>query len=141
MADFALDPIFMRKILFLCVANSARSQIAEGLAKVLLKGKAQVQSAGSYPSHINTYAIEVMREIGIDISQQRSKSVEEIDPDSVDTVITLCSEEVCPPSFEDSEHLHWSLPDPSSAVGSHENKLKVFREIRDVLTREIKALL
>ena len=130
----------MQKILFLCVANSARSQIAEGLAKVLLKGKAHIQSAGSCASHVNPYAIEVMKEIGIDISQQRSKSVDEIAPETVDTVITLCSEEVCPPSLGDAEQLHWTLPDPSSAVGSHENKLKVFREIRDAIAREIKRL-
>src|SRR5688572_20610946 len=85
-----------RRLLFLCVANSARSQMAEGLARSMLGAGVQVQSAGSKPSRVNPYAVEVMREIGIDIEGHFSKSVDDIDPASVDTVITLCAEEVCP---------------------------------------------
>ncbi|MEO1172601.1 MAG: arsenate reductase ArsC, partial [Myxococcota bacterium] len=81
-------------ILFLCVANSARSQMAEGLARDLLDEP--IQSAGSTPTSLNPYAVEVMRELGIDISSQRSTSVETVEPESVHTVITLCAEDVCP---------------------------------------------
>src|SRR3546814_4196774 len=82
-------------VLFLCVANSARSQMAEGLARTLLDDRATVASAGSQPSQVNPYAVEAMAEIGIDISGQHSKSVADIDPASVDVVVTLCAEEVC----------------------------------------------
>ena len=83
-------------ILFLCVANSARSQMAEGLARAKFGERVRVQSAGSEPSHVNPLAIDALREVGIDISSHRSKSVDTIDPSSVDLVITLCAEEVCP---------------------------------------------
>ena len=80
-------------ILFLCVAKSARSQMAEGLARELLGDQATVKSAGSAPSQLNPYAIEAMAEIGMDISNHHSKSVDEIDPGSIDLVVTLCAEE------------------------------------------------
>src|SRR5688572_8431438 len=83
-------------ILFLCVANSARSQLAEALARMMFGDRATVQSAGSQPSRVNPYAIDVMREVGADLATHASKSVETIDPASVDLVITLCAEEVCP---------------------------------------------
>ncbi|EQD43383.1 Protein-tyrosine phosphatase, low molecular weight, partial [mine drainage metagenome] len=79
-----------RRILFLCVANSARSQMAEGLARALLGSDVDVLSAGSRPSKVNPYAVEVMAELGIDISAQRSKAVGEIDPSGLDAVVTLC---------------------------------------------------
>src|SRR3546814_9614205 len=86
----------MTRILFLCVANSARSQMAEGLTRYLLGDRATVMSAGSAPSRVNPYAVEAMAEIGIDISGHRSKSVDDIDPAEVDLVVTLCAEEDCP---------------------------------------------
>jgi arsenate reductase len=85
-----------KTMLFLCVANSARSQMAEGLARKLFGSRISVQSAGSEPSKVNPYAIEVMREVGVDLSAHSSKSVQTIDAASVGTVITLCAEEVCP---------------------------------------------
>ena len=85
-----------KTILFLCVANSARSQMAEGLARKLFGTRIAVQSAGSEPSEVNPYAIEVMREIGVDLTTHHSKSVQTIDPATVGTVITLCAEEVWP---------------------------------------------
>lgn len=127
----------MKKILFLCVANSARSQMAEGLAKNILGQSALVQSAGSKPSQVNPFAIRVMREIDVDISGQRSKSVDEIDPKSVDTVVTLCSEEVCPVFLGKAKRLHWPLPDPGAGVDTDEEKLKSFREVRDSISRRI----
>ncbi|MGE3673686.1 MAG: arsenate reductase ArsC, partial [Polyangiaceae bacterium] len=103
-----------QKILFLCVANSARSQMAEGLARQMLRGRFTVQSAGSAPSRLNPYAIEVMGELGISISDQYSKSVEDIDPDGVHSVITLCAEEVCPVFLTNAQRLHWPIEDPAS---------------------------
>lgn len=127
----------MKKILFLCVANSARSQMAEGLAKNLLGDKALVQSAGSKPSHVNPLAIKALHEIGIDISGRRSKSVDEIDPSTVDTVITLCAEEVCPVFLGKAERLHWPLPDPAAETGTEEQRLQSFRDIRDAVKQRI----
>jgi arsenate reductase (thioredoxin) len=100
-------------LLFLCVANSARSQMAEGLARQLLPGF-RIQSAGSRPGHVNPYAIEVLAELGIDASAHTSKSVQDIDPTAVDLVVTLCAEEVCPLFMGKAERLHWPLQDPAS---------------------------
>lgn len=100
-------------ILFLCVANSARSQMGEGLARRLFPGL-RIQSAGSRPSRVNPYAIEVLAEWGIDASTHTSKSVQDIDPATVDLVITLCAEEVCPAFLGKAERLHWPIPDPAS---------------------------
>ncbi|EKD51949.1 MAG: protein-tyrosine phosphatase, low molecular weight [uncultured bacterium] len=127
-----------RKILFLCVANSARSQMAEGLARHYFGNEITVQSAGSKPSKINPLAIQVMNEIGIDISDHRSKSVDEIDPDSVDTVITLCAEEVCPVFLGKAERLHWPLTDPATSEKSQGDQLKLFRSVRDQILEKLK---
>jgi arsenate reductase len=101
-------------LLFLCVANSARSQMAEGLARALFGGLVRVQSAGSQPSRVNPNAVTALHEVGIDLSDQRSKSVDEIDPASVDAVITLCAEEVCPVWPGKLARMHWPLPDPAT---------------------------
>jgi len=93
-------------ILFLCVANSARSQMAEGLARNLFGDEMRIQSAGSRPSRVNPFAIRVMAEVGIDISGHTSKSVDTISPDDVDLVITLCAEEVCPVFLGRAHRLH-----------------------------------
>ncbi|HEX7478747.1 MAG TPA: arsenate reductase ArsC [Polyangiales bacterium] len=120
-------------LLFLCVANSARSQMAEALARMLLGERVRVQSAGSEPSHLNPYAIEVMRELGVDLGTQRSKSVQTIDPQSVSTVITLCAEEVCPVFLGKAQRLHWPIPDPASQdeALSPAQMLDRFRVARD----------
>jgi len=102
------------RILFLCVANSARSQMAEGLARRLFGAKAEVMSAGSTPSWLNPAAVAAMAEIGVDISAQRAKSVDEIDAASLDLVITLCAEEVCPVLPGKVKRLHWPIQDPVS---------------------------
>jgi arsenate reductase (thioredoxin) len=129
----------MRKILFLCMANSARSQMAEGLARELYGKEAFVQSAGSKPSRVNPLAAKAMAELGIDISSHRSKSVEEIDPSTVDTVITLCAEEVCPVFLGKAERIHWPLPDPASSAGTEGEKLQKFREVRDEILKRLKS--
>jgi arsenate reductase len=127
--------------LFLCVANSARSQMAEGLARSLLGERVRVQSAGSRPSGLNPCAVEAMAELGIDIAAQASKSVDSIDPHDVDAVITLCAEEVCPVFLGNARRLHWPLSDPASddPALTHEQKLERFRSARDEIRRRIEA--
>jgi len=112
--------------------------MAEGLARRIYGPEASVQSAGSKPSGVNPLAIEVLKEIGIDISGHRSKSVTEIDPDTVDTVITLCKEEECPVFLGKAERLHWGLPDPAGQPGGHEEQMQKFREVRDEIEKRLK---
>ena len=107
------SPMTPTSILFLCVANSARSPMGEGLARQMFPGF-RIQSAGSRPSHVNPYAIEALAEFGIDAKGHSSKSVQDIDPTTVDLVITLCAEEVCPLFLGKAERLHWPIPDPAS---------------------------
>jgi arsenate reductase len=128
--------------LFLCVANSARSQMAEGFARDLFGDRVNVQSAGSEPGTLNPYAVEVMREIGIDISAQCSKSVETVDPASVDTVITLCAEEVCPVFLGHVRRIHWPIPDPASKDASigRDEMLARFRTARDTIRQKLEQL-
>jgi thioredoxin type arsenate reductase len=103
-----------RILFFLCVANSARSQMAEGLARAHLGDRVEVLSAGSQPTKVNSYAVEAMREVGIDISGHRSKSVDEIDTAHLDLVVTLCADELCPVLPGGTRRLHWLIPDPAS---------------------------
>lgn len=129
-----------QNLLLLCVANSARSQMAEGWARSLLGDRMSVQSAGSRPSRVNPYAIEVMREVGIDLTRHESKSVETIRPESVDTVITLCAEEVCPLFLGKARRLHWPIPDPASEKPlAREELLQRFRTARDEIQRRLVA--
>lgn len=119
------------KILFLCVANAARSQMAEALARRFLDGQHLVQSAGSKPTTVHPLAIRVLAEIGIDASMHRSKSVAAIDPASVDTVITLCATEECPVFLGQAKRLHWPLTDPARTAGTEEERIEAFRAVRD----------
>jgi arsenate reductase (thioredoxin) len=131
-----------RSILFLCVANSARSQMAEGLGRMLLGSRVRVQSAGSEPSRVNPYAVAVMGEIGVDLATHQSKSVQTIDPATVDTVITLCAEEVCPVFLGKARRLHWPIPDPASVdpALSDEDMRARFRTTRDTIRAKIEGL-
>lgn len=129
-------------VLFLCVANSARSQMAEGLARDLFGHAVRVQSAGSSPSRVNPFAIQAMAELGIDLGTHTSKSVQTIDPDSVDLVITLCAEEVCPVFLSSAPRMHWPLQDP---VRKHEEftdeeRLQHFRVARDQIRARLEVL-
>ena len=127
-----------QSLLFLCVANSARSQMAEGLARMIFGDRAHVQSAGSEPSQVNPYAIEVMRELGVDITTHSSKSVQTIDPATVDTVITLCAEEVCPVFLGKARRLHWPIPDPASKDPlPRDVMLERFRTARDTIKSKL----
>ena len=120
-------------VLFLCVANSARSQMAEGLARNLFASSVLVQSAGSRPSRVHPLAVEAMREIGIPLAGQGSKSVETIDPESVDLVVTLCAEEVCPVFLSRVARFHWPIADPDRPREKlrDEERLQFFRIARD----------
>lgn len=128
-------------LLFLCVANSGRSQMAEGLARARFGDAVNVQSAGSEPSLVNPLAIRAMAEIGIDITGQTSKSVETIDPASVNTVVTLCVKEVCPVFLGKAQRLHWPLADPAAVEGTEGERLARFREVRDEIRRRLPELL
>ncbi|WP_257313697.1 arsenate reductase ArsC [Geothrix fuzhouensis] len=131
----------MTSILFLCVANSARSQLGEGLSRQLFPGF-RIQSAGSRPSRVNPFAIEALAERGIDASTHTSKPVSDIDPASVDLVITLCAEEVCPAFLGRAERLHWPIPDPASddPTLTPEDLRTRFRAARDEIARRLEAL-
>ena len=126
-----------RGILFLCVANSARSQMAEGIARSLSPAGVTVWSAGSQPTRVRPEAIAVLREIGIDITGHRSKSVDEIPAGEIGTVITLCGEEECPVFLGKAQRLHWGLPDPAAVTGDGAARLEAFRMTRDDLRRRL----
>jgi arsenate reductase len=128
-----------RNLLFMCLANSARSQMAEGLARWLAPPSVSVHSAGSLPSKVNPLAVEAMAEIGIDISSHASKPVEDI-PTPVDALVTLCAEETCPTLPGLRMQIHWPVPDPASIDASGERKLQAFRGARDVLLRRLTVL-
>jgi arsenate reductase (thioredoxin) len=126
-----------KHVLFLCVANSARSQMAEGIARALAPAGVKISSAGSQPSRLNPVAIRALDEIGIDIRGHHSKSVDTISPDGVDAVITLCAEEVCPVFLGAARRIHWGLPDPASSGLTGEAQLQSFRDVRDELRRRL----
>ena len=126
-----------RDLLFLCVANSSRSQMAEGLARNMAPPGLEVRSAGSAPTHVNPLAVRAMDEVGIDISEQRSKPIAAIDRERIATVITLCAEEVCPHFPGEVERLHWPLADPAAATGTEEERLAAFRAVRDQIRAKL----
>ena len=132
-------PVAPKSVLFLCVANSSRSQMAEGLARARFGERVRVQSAGSAPTRVNPYAIEVMREIGIDISSHASKLVDDVDARDVDTVVTLCAEEVCPVFLGRVRRLHWPIVDPAREAGDlpREDVLERFRVARDEIRARV----
>jgi arsenite transporter len=129
-----------RHVLFLCVANSARSQMAEGIARSLAPAAIKISSAGSKPSAVNPLAIRTMDEIGIDIRGHRSKSVRDVDTADVDAVVTLCAEEECPVFLGKAYRAHWGLPDPAGAGSTDAGRLLAFREVRDELRRRLAVL-
>ncbi|GAC1625065.1 MAG: arsenate reductase ArsC [Candidatus Acidiferrum sp.] len=133
-----------QRVLILCTGNSARSQVAEGLLRFLSRGSLEVHSAGTKPVGVNPLAIEAMREIGIDISAHRSKSVAEFEGRPFETVITVCDSaaEQCPVFPGSPLRIHWSLPDPAAVLGSPEEKRSAFRRVRvqlESLLREFLA--
>jgi len=129
------------KILFMCVANSARSQMAEGLAKSIFGSEAEIQSAGSQPTKVNPLAIKAMAEIGVDITKHYPKTYDQISPKflvDMNYIITLCAEEVCPVVVSRTAvKLHWPFPDPAGQPGADEEQLQRFRVARDNIQKKI----
>ena len=130
-----------QRVLILCTGNSARSQMAEGLLRAGSGDRFEVWSAGTKPSQVRPEAVEVMGEIGIDISGQRSKSVDEFAGQSFDYVITVCdnAKQNCPFFPGKAERIHWSFADPAEATGSREDKLAQFRLVRDQIRERFRA--
>ena len=133
----------MMKVLFLCSENSCRSQMAEGLVNHDLAGLVQARSAGIRPSRVNPRAIQVMGELGIDISHHCSKSLDDLGGEQFDLVITVCDNAAaqCPMFPGDTEILHISFPDPAKATGSEAEILAEFRQVRDDLREKLLPLL
>lgn len=133
----------MKKIMFVCTGNSARSQMAEGLAREMSANRWEVYSAGLEPKTVNPYAIKAMQEIGLDISGQRSKELDYELMQQMDLIVTLCdnAKESCPVVPSHIQTLHWSLEDPATASGSEAEILSVFRRTRDEIKERIETLL
>ncbi len=132
----------MFKIMFLCTGNSCRSQMAEGITRILGKGLIEPYSAGVMPSTIHPKTIQVMNEIGIDISNQTSKGIDDDLLHKMDMIITLCSsaEAMCPMTPPRIKRIHWSIDDPKSATGAEEEVLNAFRGARDEIRKKIEIL-
>jgi arsenate reductase len=129
-------------VLILCTGNSCRSHLAEGILRAAAGDVFDVQSAGSKPSgHVHPLAIQVMAEINIDIAKHRSKSLNEFLNQKVDTVITVCgnADQACPVFPGQVNRHHWPFFDPAKAEGTDEEKLKIFREVRDEIRRVFEA--
>lgn len=129
-----------KTVVFLCVANSARSQMAEGVARARAPKGWTIYSAGSHPARLSSTAVEAMSEIGIDISKQHSKGTDDVPLAEADLIVTLCAEEVCPvvPGGR-AKRLHWPLPDPAAVI-DRELRLAAFRRVRDELARRVGEL-
>ena len=126
-----------RHILFLCVQNSARSQMAEAITRALAGPGVKVSSAGSRPSTVHPLAIHVLAELGIDISRNPARSVFDIPLDDVDVAVTLCDDVVDAALPATTLRVHWPLPDPTLAGGSDASRLEAFRGLRDELMRRL----
>jgi len=127
-------------ILFMCVANSARSQLAEAIAKQAFGKKAVICSAGSRPATVNPFAIRAIEEVGANAGNLWSKSVDELPIEFVrdlDYVITLCAEEVCPVMITKAAKLHWPLPDPAGHQGSDDEQMARFRNTRELIKMKL----
>ncbi|MGE5306592.1 MAG: ATP-binding protein [Alphaproteobacteria bacterium] len=131
-----------KSILFLCTGNSCRSQMAEGFARQFAPNGNRIYSAGTAPKSVHPLAVEVMKEAGIDISQQRAKGLESVPLDAVDQIITLCgdADAHCATISTRAEHLHWPLSDPASASGDKDAALQLFRQVRDEIKLRVQSL-
>jgi arsenate reductase len=133
----------VKKVLFLCTANSARSQMAEGLMNALGSGQWEARSGGIFSSYVHPLAIRAMEEIGIDISRQSSKSIDRFVKKKFDYVITLCDDAAnfCPNFSGRGKRLHWPFDDPAAATGTVEERLAVFRKVRNNIKKKIEEFL
>jgi len=129
-----------KRVLILCTGNSARSQMAEGLLRHMGGGRFEVESAGTHPGRVRPEAVEAMREVGVDISGHRSKSVDEFAGREFDHVITVCdhAREHCPVFPARTERVHWSFDDPAAAEGDEAARLAVFRRVRDEIEARLR---
>lgn len=129
-----------KRILFLCTGNSARSQMGEGFLRHLAGERFEPASAGIHPVGLHPLAVEVMKEVGIDISKHRSKSIDEFVALDIDHVITVCdpAKEACPMFPGETSVLHWSFDDPAAAQGDQEERLAVFRRVRDEIAGQVR---
>lgn len=132
----------MKKIYFLCTGNSCRSQMAEGFAKQILADDWQVKSAGIEQHGLNLLAVKVMQEVGIDISQQTSDLIDEQYLNDCNIVVTLCGDarDRCPVTPASVKKIHWPLIDPAQATGTEEERLDVFRQVRNQIRQNIQEL-
>jgi len=128
----------MKRVLFLCSHNSARSQMAEGFLRSFAGGRLEVASAGTRATRVHALAIAAMRELGIDISHQRSKAVDDVG-EGWDVVVTVCDAS-CPIPPRSGLKLRWKLPDPSAARGTRAERLEVFRGVRDHIRSRVRLL-
>ncbi len=140
MKDDFHNKVLPRRLLFMCVQNSARSQLAEAIARHLAPQGVEVFSAGSQPTSVRPEVLQVLEEKGISTQGLRSKSVEDIDADAIDMVVTLCKKEVCPVFPRPIRRLHWGLPDPAK-IENPRKRLEAFRALRDDLIDRIELLL
>ena len=129
-----------KRVLFLCTHNSARSQMAEGLLRKMAGDRFEVFSAGTEKTRVHPLAIEAMRESGIDITGQTSKTLDAFAGEHFDYVITVCdrANESCPIFPGDTERIHWSFDDPSAATGTDEERLRAFRTVRDAIQQRLR---
>jgi arsenate reductase len=133
----------MKKVMFLCTANSCRSQMAEGFAKVYGNNLIEVYSAGLMAAGVHRRAAAVMKEIGIDISGQVSKTIDESLLRQMDVVVTLCSyaENLCPSTPPDIRRIHWPIKDPVGTTGTEEEIMNDFRRARDEIKKRVQELI
>ena len=131
-----------KRVLILCTGNSARSQMAEGLLRTIAGDRFEVVSAGVAPSYVRPEAVEVMREIGIDISEHRSKSVDNFTGQQFDYVITVCdnANQQCPMFPGKTQRVHWAIEDPAAVTGNDSHRLAAFRTARDELRQRLQTL-
>ncbi len=139
--DWFLEAIILRAlsprhVLFLCVANSARSQLGEGVGRLLAPEGVRVSSAGSEPTRVRPQAIAVRKEIGVDLTTHEAKGMGDVEG-PVDAIITLCAEESCPAWLEKAWRFHWPLPDPAGAGSDEKEEMEAFRSARDELRRRL----
>ena len=134
----------MKRVLILCTGNSCRSQMAEDLWELLGEGKWESESAGSKPSgYVHPLAIEAMKELGRDLSSHQSKSLDQFQDQPFDLVVTVCdnAKEACPVFTGAKQTLHWPFDDPADATGSDEEKMVMFRRVRDEIKEKIQDYL
>ncbi len=130
--------VCVKRVLFLCAHNSARSQMAEGFLRAFAGERFEIQSAGTRATRVHPLAVAVMREAGVDISQHQSKSVDDVG-DGWDVVVTVCDAS-CPVPPRSGLKLRWKVPDPSIARGTEAERLEVFRRVRDSVRSRVRVL-